>query len=324
MFWRAIKNEQNELARRVERLEEKKDLGQSADERAGDSRRMIIFKTILAAMGVVGVPLTVVTQWQSIFPRPKLQITSEVYSPRESGGEGDFKQNPGGINFTIRNSGNAEVLFTRARLLVEDYARLSACTYGSGPVPADFCYDVVLPINAKPGTSLDVAVRHEVRTNESTSFNLSISLSKESSEDRRGDVNEKNEEMEYLDIHVYRLHISLIQDDGTSNDVGRYVVAAPRDKIIGQYWKPDETTDLSSGQTSTKEQEIKDWGATGEVYNNVLRCLSRNESELQRVLSVESQMSSNLSQLSSALKSRTYTSSGVETVPSKNIFDCPE
>lgn len=320
--WKSLKKGKNEIARSVERFKE----GDVEDEsgikiKYGKlPRRNAILKTILAVMGVAAAPFAVVTQCRSVFPKPELQITSEVYSPRDTGGPDDSGQNPGGVSFTIRNSGNAAVLFVKARIIIEDYAQLTACTYGSGPVPTDFCYDVVLPVDAEPGTSLDATIRHEVSINESVNFNLSVSLSKGSD----GNGNPDGKWADYLKIHVYRLHVHLIQDDGVSNDAGRFIVAAPRDNIIGKYWKPDEMTYPGSSQAITKEQEIKEWGATGKEYDEVLRCLDRNEDGLRRVLSVKSQMSDNLSQFVSALRSRTYTLPSSTKTPSNKIFDCPE
>mgnify|MGYP000850724028 FL=1 len=320
--WKSFKKKQNELARRVERLE-KSNLEHNSDTKHFRlSRRKAIIKTFLAVMGVATVPFAVVTQCQSIFPKPKLQFTSEVCSPHDAGEGSDLRQNPGGVNFTIRNSGNAAVLFTKAHIVIEDYAHLAACTYGSGPVPVDFCYDVVLPVDVEPGTSIDATIRHEVRINESVNFNINISLSDNSSEELEGSSNGKR--TDYLDVHVYRLHIFLIQDDGVSNDAGRFIVAAPRDNIIGKYWKPDEIMFPGSSRAITKEQEIRDGGVTGEDYDEVLRCLDKNERELLRVLSVKSQMSDNLSQLVFALKSRRYTFPSSTKAPSNKITDCPE
>lgn len=263
---------------------------------------------------VIGVVSTTFYQW---YPKkPDITITPKVYSPHEARTE----ILSGGINFTIRNGGEKNVVITAIHITIEDYANLRTCIDGDkGGISTQICHEGInLPVPADPGTRVDSEFRWECRTDITESFNIPIGLPE----------NEREAETSIGGMHLYRLHITFSQDDKSEIDVGRFIVATPLEDLLGIHAQ-SEIVYIDRGDSNVDRMTRDEWAREAAPYD-VLResapgCFDSNDSALRRVVTYDSLMSQTMEDAITKIlsKSHTYTPSpyGAST-PDSEVYEC--
>lgn len=303
-------------------LDEKKQLLEAAEHSKAVkstwwTRRKIIVGIIATLVTVVSAIPEIWLHWREINPKADITLTSTAFSPIK-------KQSsivPGGVNFILNNNGNKKATFVNAHIVIEDYVRLPACVYGSFH-PPEACHGVILPVDVdvKSERPVNVPLRHEAPPNGSSYFNLVFSVGGEDSGTTSAVFGENG-----LDVHIYRLHIILEQDDGNSIDAGRFVVVAPRDDLLHYlYWRPER----SVGETgeSTREEGVKSWvGNYADIYEQTMSCIVNNEALLNRIMADGAKMSPIMERIKESIESDdqyTYPPAGNQNQDDSN-FKCP-
>lgn len=328
-----LEEKEKRLNERSEYLDEKKQLLDRIEKCSKDdntvkstrwTRRNIIVGVIGGIVGIAAALVTAIStalgtwlHWREINPKADITLTSRVFSPvvKQSGIV------PGGVNFALNNDGNKIAGFVNARITIEDYVRLSACVYGSFH-PPEACHGVILPVDVDVNSErpIDVPLSHEAPPNGSSYFNLVFSVGGESSDATSTVFGENG-----LDVHIYRLHIILEQNDDSSIDAGRFVVVVPRDDLLHYlYWRPEHST----GETGedTREKSIKSWaGISVDAYEEAMNCIVSNEKLLNRIMADGANMSPIMERIKEGIKSGRYTyppESGQNKEDSN--FECPK
>lgn len=326
MHWRvereSLRKENRELESRNRELEsEKKENEKNLLGQKKLQRRTLL--VTLAGVAFTGVCAAVAAAdfWRKMFPAPLLTITPKVYSPYPRDSKSDVIV-PGGVKFTIRNSGTRSAVFIAARIAIDDYERFQACTYGSGPVDPGVCYGVSLPVDATPGVEIEVPLSYEVTTDESGSFNLAFDLEDGGSEAALGAIG--------LDIHIYRVRIALVQDDGSTTEQGPFVIVAPRDHPFMLYWKADRVLHGDGGDSANwqtlEEATRSSTGSEGELWK-ALECFNHNDEALRRIITDDSLMSENMESVRHAMQSgfsTDYLSSAPDPTSDPSLYVCPK
>lgn len=312
-MWRSRRKQQREedrkqiaqLQERVIRLEKQADEPPKPDEKSKFSRRIAFFTALTSGCGLL---LGILTFLRNT-PGSDLKISSEVFDKDSLGGK------PAGIRFTIRNSGDRIAVFKRIRIVIEDYVRVESCFYGSGPIDIDSCYGVTLPVNPEPGMTLETSIGYEVTTDEAGSFDLAL-------------LEESGHEVPLPSANgtpygnMYRLRVQLVQDDGSVDEAGRFIVDG---YIRGTYWQANETYDPNSGSRITREERAK--GLTKGFINSdweaVIACIEGNEMELKNLVTQDAKMTPKIQRMWEGMRSGTATYQ-MPTAPSTDTIICNE
>lgn len=297
-----------QLQERVTRLEKQADEPSKPDERSKFSRRIAFFTAFTSGCGLLLGTLTFLRNTHG----SDLKISSEVFD------KDDLGRKPAGIRFTIRNNGDRIALFKKILIVIENCVRVESCFYGSGTVEADGCYGVTLPVNPEPGMTLEKSMKptgstglagYEIAPDEVGSFDLALL---EESDNKIPWPSEN-----YIPFgNIYRLRVQLVQDDGSVNDAGRFIVDG---YIIGTYWQANETYDLNSGSRITREERAKrvsDWEA-------VIACVEGNEADLKNLVTPDAAMTPKIRRMWEGMRSGTETYQ-MPTAPSTDTIICSE
>lgn len=307
-MWRSRRKQQREedrkqiaqLQERVIRLEKQADEPPKPDEKSKFSRRIAFFTALTSGCGLL---LGILTFLRNT-PGSDLKISSEVFDKDSLGGK------PAGIRFTIRNSGDRIAVFKRIRIVIEDYVRVESCFYGSGPIDIDSCYGVTLPVNPEPGMTLETSIGYEVTTNEAGSFDLAL-------------LEESGHEVPLPSANgtpygnMYRLRVQLVQDDGSVDEAGRFIVDG---YIRGTYWQANETYDSNSGARITREKSAKDFRSDWEV---AIACIEGNELGLKKLVTPDAEMTPKIRRMWEGMRSGMETYQ-MPTAPSTDTIICNE
>lgn len=289
-----------QLQERVIRLEKQADEPPKPDEKSKFSRRIAIFAAFTSGGGLL---LGILTFLRNI-PGSDLKISSEVFDKDSLGSK------PAGIRFTIRNNGDRIAVFKRIRVVIEDYVRVESCFYGSGPIDIDSCYGVTLPVNPESGMTLETSIGYEVTTDEAGSFDLAL-------------LEEPDGEVLFPSANdapygnMYRLRVQLVQDDGSVDDAGRFIVDG---YIRGTYWQANETYDPNSGSRITREERAKGFRSDWEA---VIACIEGNESGLKKLVTPDAKMTPKIQRMWEGMRSGTATYQ-MPTAPSTDTIICNE
>ncbi|QQM67433.1 hypothetical protein [Actinomyces weissii] len=242
--------------------------------------------TVVAVVGFFAALTTVIHNLQGIYPSPELQFTPKVYSHAADVGA------QGGVNLTIRNSGNSNAVIDKAWITIEDYKYMEPCPTGlgdGGPIRAGVCRVIELPVDPVIGTKIDLDLGSgvDVPPNGAASISFPIRI--------LGDKYSR------LSVYLYKLNITLKQDDGTIHKVpSPIIVSLPFDDFasIHRIWVPDELVALGDDgrKTISKKQDI--YGRYG-VDSRI--CYKGNEVVLKGFLTGNAVLSPNLSDLREAL-----------------------
>ena len=305
-------------------LDEKRQLLEVAEHSKNDNtakstwwtRRKIIGRIVAALVAVIAAILEIWLHWREINPKADITLTSRVFSPvaKESGIV------PGGVNFALNNDGNRIAGFINARITIEDYVRLPACVYGSFR-PPEACHGVILPVDVDVNSErpINVPLSHEAPPNGSSYFNLVFSVGGEDSDAASTVFGENG-----LDVHIYRLHIILEQDDDNSIDAGRFVVVVPRDDMLHYlHWRPEHNVGKTGDDT--REESIRAWaGINVDVYEEAMNCIVSNEELLNRVMTDGAKISPIMERIKEGIKSGQYRYPPESDQNKEDInFECP-
>lgn len=289
-----------QLQERVIRLEKQADEPPKPDEKSKFSRRIAIFAAFTSGGGLL---LGILTFLRNI-PGSDLKISSEVFDKDSLGSK------PAGIRFTIRNNGDRIAVFKRIRVVIEDYVRVESCFYGSGPIDIDSCYGVTLPVNPESGMTLETSIEYEVTTDEAGSFDLAL-------------LEESDREVLFPSANdvpygnMYRLRVQLVQDDGSVDDAGRFIVDG---YIRGTYWQANETYDPNSGSRITREERAKGFRSDWEA---AIACIEGNESGLKKLVTPDAEMTPKIRRMWEGMRSGMETYQ-MPTAPSTDTIICNE
>lgn len=138
---------------------------------------------------------------------PPLVVTAtEVLPPTED--------RPGTLDVTLRNPGGATVGLSKVTVTVDGFARLAACVYGSN-TQISGTYDLQLPDDPRPGTTVTKVLHQQVEAGATDRFTLGLA----------GPTRRTNgKDPEGLAVYLYRLRVAVAVDNGTTVDLGAYVV----------------------------------------------------------------------------------------------------
>ena len=179
-----------------------------------------------------------------------LTITPTVFGARIDPSNGPT---PGGIKFTINNNRSRTLLIVRIRIQIEDYSRLELWTLRDGIGMPTFCDSTLkLPLDTTPGVTIDRDFDFEVKAGATDRFIEMITLDKEISS-----IPSNNTSMFGFAAHIYRLHATLIEDDGTEHDTNTIVAFADEDdgiEEIEDYWIPASTLFSGSSDKAWKSR----------------------------------------------------------------------
>lgn len=243
------------------------DVRDSTEKMRGRFSRRKIFGVLFGAVIVAGfLPKVGESLWARMTYRSNVSVADrKIYSPRYEGEQWV----PGGVSFALRNDGNRKSLFVGAQITIEKYARLKACTSGSGGSKIiESCYSVTLPVDVTPKKILKVNLRQVVENENLTFCSLSFSPS------------EKDEAF----VHLYLLDISILQDDGTAIECGKLIVATPKEELMTRYWVPDRI--IQEDKILKREEYLRVWaGSQGGNADSVIRCAEINDRAVKSIFS---------------------------------------
>jgi hypothetical protein len=118
------------------------------------------------------------------------------------------------VTMTVHNQGERRSVVTEIRLTVEASSTLRDCAGATGGrISTTARYGVQLPLRPSPGQVIIQPVGHEIGTDAVDKFSVVF--------EPPGDA--------VLDLHLYRLKVTLVHDQGRSTDLGRVLIAAPAD-----------------------------------------------------------------------------------------------
>lgn len=118
------------------------------------------------------------------------------------------------VEVRVHNTGTRRAVLTSARFTITDYARIVPCGLGAGLV-ASARYDVVLPVDPRPGHAVEVPINQQLGPDEADRFVFRVGV---------GDALEKI----LGETLVYELRVTVAHDnEARPVDVGRVIVALP-------------------------------------------------------------------------------------------------
>lgn len=151
------------------------------------------------------------------------------------------------IDVTVRNTGKVISVVKGALFRINRFAHLEICEAGGG-LEASKNYDVVLPVEPKPGQVVRTKVSQQIAPNEADRFLFKLTVPKRDLQ---------------LGKYLYEIDIGLFHDSGNQPlNAGRVLVSVP-DTVSAFYFAP---------QLASEEGEV------GECYRS-------NAEKLRRMLS---------------------------------------
>lgn len=306
-----VEKEVDLVKERVDRLEGRGAAGRGEWGDPHTSRRGVLF----GAFGAVGAVATVIASAimyeERVWGRrpPSFEITPEVYVMRGRGGL------PDGLNVVVRNSGSRKAVFVEARAVVEASATLSVCMTGGDAIYPEDCYSMSFPPNAEVGYESKVDLRYGVSADGVGSFNIPFKLDGESGNGGHA-----------LEIYLYRLSVSLVQDDGEVVEVGDVVATLPNQPPLSMYVLPDYVIPGRGASKVSLKDYVSGWAGGNEgTVLRTLECFRGNREKFKGVVTGGLIMSKEMEEVYKGLLSGTYDFSartGVEGGGSR-IFECP-
>lgn len=165
---------------------------------------------LAAAVGVLAfapppAPAPAPTPTPSATP-PLVVTATEVLSPG--------KDRPGTLDITLRNPTGGTVGLSKATVTVDGFARLAACVYGSN-TQISGSYDLQLPDDPAPGTTLTKVLHQQLDAGATDRFTLGFAAPTRPA---------NGKDPEDLAVYLYRLRVAVAVDNGTSVDLGTFVL----------------------------------------------------------------------------------------------------
>lgn len=121
----------------------------------------------------LGIPATLVALfalWPDRPPAPQITLASaSVYSPDA----GQDAVEPGGLDVTLRNSGDQRAVLVAADITIEAFGALDGCI-AEGATPVSETYGFQLPYNPTPGTVVTADLHQDIAPDDVTRFRLAL------------------------------------------------------------------------------------------------------------------------------------------------------
>jgi transposase len=199
-------------------------------------RRKLLWLGTLGTAGIAvlgGVLVNVLsTQTQRVVPPPSGSTAPqlEVDGVSLTSANTQVSGNGIGLNFTpykidikLLNTGNGVAVINDARLIIQKFAVLPLCA-SQGYLGSSHTYSGDMPINPKPGQTVDVPLSQKIQPNDADRFDLLLNIPLP-----HGKVSGN--------IYLYRVHLSLAYNANIKPlDVGEVVVDLPQPPDAGEYY----------------------------------------------------------------------------------------